>query len=69
MASVIRAGALGACYALSTSPEIVHWIPAYWTDSQIDQVIDVTGAGNSFLGGLCAGLVERLDVRQGRSTG
>jgi len=64
-AVVIRAGAMGACYALSSSPQSVHWIPAYWTESEIDQVVDVTGAGNGFLGGLCAGLDEGKDVRAG----
>jgi sugar/nucleoside kinase (ribokinase family) len=66
-AVVIRAGAMGACYALSSSPQSVHWIPAYWTESEIDQVVDVTGAGNGFLGGLCAGLDEGKDVRDGES--
>jgi sugar/nucleoside kinase (ribokinase family) len=66
-AVVIRAGALGACYALSSSPQSVHWVPAYWTESEIDQVVDVTGAGNGFLGGLCAGLDEGRDVIDGES--
>jgi len=66
-AVVIRAGAMGACYALSSSPQSVHWVPAYWTESQIHQVVDVTGAGNGFLGGLCAGLDEGKDVRDGES--
>jgi hypothetical protein len=34
-------------------------------ESEIDRVVDVTGAGNGFLGGLCAGLDEGLDVRDG----
>jgi len=58
---------MGACYALSSSPHSVHWGPAYWTESEIEQVVDVTGAGNGFLGGLCAGLDEGLDVREGES--
>jgi len=56
---------MGACYASSTSPEKIHWVPAYWTEAQIDQVVDVTGAGNGFLGGLCAALDEDLDMRDG----
>lgn len=67
-AVVIRAGALGACYALSSAPHAVHWVPAYWTSDHADRVVDVTGAGNGFLGGLCAGLDEGLDDRQGEST-
>jgi sugar/nucleoside kinase (ribokinase family) len=66
-AVVIRAGAMGACYALSSSPQSVYWIPAYWTEREIDQVVDVTGAGNGFLGGLCAGLDEGKDIRDGES--
>jgi len=66
-AVVIRAGAMGACYALSSSPKSVHWVPAYWTESEVHQVVDVTGAGNGFLGGLCAGLDEGKDVREGES--
>jgi sugar/nucleoside kinase (ribokinase family) len=66
-AVVIRAGVMGACFALSSSPQTVHWFPAYWSADHIDQVVDVTGAGNGFLGGLCAGLDEGLDVRDGES--
>lgn len=66
-AVVIRAGAMGACYALSTSPQTVHWVPAYWSSDQSDQVVDVTGAGNGFLGGLCAGLDEGMIIRDGES--
>ena len=58
---------MGACYALSTSPHEVRWVPAYWTEAQIDQVVDVTGAGNGFLGGLCAALDEDLDIHDGKS--
>lgn len=67
-AVVIRSGALGACYALSSAPDDVCWVPAYWTSDRADRVVDVTGAGNGFLGGFCAGLDEGMDVRQGEST-
>jgi sugar/nucleoside kinase (ribokinase family) len=63
-AVVIRAGALGACYTLTSTPGEVSWVPAFWGPSDGGKVVDVTGAGNSFLGGLCAGLDEGLDVRQ-----
>lgn len=33
-----------------------QWIDAYWTDIP-EKVVDVTGAGNGFLGGLAAGLL------------
>lgn len=32
------------------------WIPAYFGPDDSDHVVDVTGAGNAFLGGLVAGL-------------
>jgi len=58
---VIRSGELGA-YVKSRGKNGV-WIDAYWTGSQEDarHVVDVTGAGNSFLGGLAAGLTYSED--------
>ncbi|KAL1744386.1 Ribokinase-like protein [Schizophyllum fasciatum] len=53
-AVIIRSGALGA-YVL-TRERGGRWIDAYWQD-QAD-VADVTGGGNSFLGGLGAGLIK-----------
>ncbi|KAG8747917.1 hypothetical protein FRC10_010536 [Ceratobasidium sp. 414] len=55
---VIRCGALGAYGAtLSAGKVIGWWVPAYWTAEDGGVVVDVTGAGNSFLGGLSAGLL------------
>ncbi|KAG0705445.1 Ribokinase-like protein [Suillus ampliporus] len=52
---IIRSGALGA-YVM-TSDRQGRWIDAFWSSAEnIDKVVDVTGAGNSFLGGLAAGL-------------
>ncbi|KAG1863314.1 Ribokinase-like protein [Suillus tomentosus] len=54
---IIRSGALGA-YVM-TSDKKGQWIDAFWSSAEnIDNlmVVDVTGAGNSFLGGLAAGL-------------
>ncbi|KAG2058895.1 Ribokinase-like protein [Suillus hirtellus] len=54
---IIRSGALGA-YVM-TSDKKGRWIDAFWSSAEnIDNlmVVDVTGAGNSFLGGLAAGL-------------
>ncbi|BGP25005.1 pfkB family carbohydrate kinase [Rhodotorula toruloides] len=56
---VIRSGALGA-YALRKGDERGVWVPAYHVyqpGGPGGKVLDVTGAGNSFLGGLMAGLV------------
>lgn len=51
---IIRSGARGAYVA--TREHGGHWIDAYWRSDEEHNVIDVTGAGNSFLGGLAAGL-------------
>ncbi|GAA5959282.1 hypothetical protein JCM21900_003914 [Sporobolomyces salmonicolor] len=56
---VVRSGALGA-YAIRRGEEKGVWVPAYhsYADEEAQKkVVDVTGAGNSFLGGLMAGLV------------
>ncbi|KAI0663092.1 Ribokinase-like protein [Cubamyces menziesii] len=55
-AVVIRSGAMGACVA--QREQALVWVDAYWSGPEsLDKVVDVTGAGNSFLGGLGAGLV------------
>jgi len=51
---IIRSGAMGAYVA--TRAKGGKWVDAFWTDNK-DKVVDVTGAGNSFLGGLAAGLL------------
>ncbi|KAH9844016.1 Ribokinase-like protein [Rhodofomes roseus] len=54
-AVVIRSGALGAYVATRAGGD--DWVPAYWSETEApERVVDVTGAGNSFLGGLGAGL-------------
>ncbi|KAL7282156.1 hypothetical protein ACG7TL_003625 [Trametes sanguinea] len=54
-AVVIRSGAMGACIAQREQP--FSWVDAYWSGpGSSSKVVDVTGAGNSFLGGLGAGL-------------
>jgi sugar/nucleoside kinase (ribokinase family) len=50
----IRSGALGALVAISQ--EKTTWVGAYHTSQQAGKVVDVTGAGNAFLGGFTAGL-------------
>ncbi|GAA5981717.1 hypothetical protein JCM11641_004224 [Rhodosporidiobolus odoratus] len=58
-AVVIRSGPLGA-YAVKKGEENGVWVPAFhsYEDGRVTgKVVDVTGAGNSFLGGLMAGLV------------
>ncbi|KAG2118961.1 Ribokinase-like protein [Suillus discolor] len=54
---IIRSGALGA-YVM-TSDKKGRWVDAFWSSAEdIDNlmVVDVTGAGNSFLGGFAAAL-------------
>ncbi|KZT32126.1 Ribokinase-like protein [Sistotremastrum suecicum HHB10207 ss-3] len=51
---VIRCGAMGAFFEGHDTPG--KWIPAFWDEATTGHVVDVTGAGNGFLGGLAAGL-------------
>ncbi|KAG8830343.1 hypothetical protein FRC17_005029 [Serendipita sp. 399] len=53
-AVVIRSGASGAYVKDSQSKG--KWVDAYYTAIDAGRVVDVTGAGNAFLGGLAAGL-------------
>ena len=57
---VIRSGARGS-YVLNSEPSLGaqegRWVDAYWRPEEAaEKVKSTTGAGNSFLGGLCAGL-------------
>ena len=62
---VVRSGALGAYVA--SRRHTGRWIDAYWEDHS--KVVDVTGAGNTFLGGLAAGLVLCAnDLEEGLSS-
>lgn len=51
---VIRWGKEGCLVA--TESGMVKKVPAYWTEQDQDRVVDVTGGGNAFLGGLVAGM-------------
>lgn len=66
---IIRAAGLGA-YVVARRHGAAHagrWVEAYWREED-GRVIDVTGAGNSFLGGLAAGLsLADGDVYKGQS--
>ena len=66
-AVIVRAGSMGS-YTISDS--WTGWVPAYWTASQQDKVVDPTGGGNAWLGGLMAGLLlSDDDMRIGESSG
>jgi sugar/nucleoside kinase (ribokinase family) len=55
-AIIVRAGRLGS-YTVSSS--WTGWVKPYFSESEDEQgkVVDPTGGGNGFLGGLCAGLL------------
>jgi len=57
---VIRCGPLGA-YVVSRATE-GRWVEAFWGPNDLHRVVDVTGAGNAFLGGLGAGLWFTQDI-------
>ncbi|EUC65397.1 PfkB family carbohydrate kinase [Rhizoctonia solani AG-3 Rhs1AP] len=54
---IVRCGAMGA-YGATLEMGTVKgwWMPAYWRLQEKSEVVDHTGAGNAFLGGLSAGL-------------
>ncbi|BGP40466.1 hypothetical protein JCM10449v2_004428 [Rhodotorula kratochvilovae] len=61
---LIRSGPLGAFALRRGGEESGVWVPAFhsYEDGRATgKVVDVTGAGNSFLGGLMAGLVLHPD--------
>lgn len=46
-------------------PGLDRWIPAYWTkDDAADKVVDPTGGGNTFLGGLAAALARGKSMEE-----
>ena len=51
---IVRAGPMGS-YTLSKA--WTGWVPAYWGEADQCKVVDVTGGGNAWMGGLCAGLL------------
>ena len=53
---IVRAGKRGAV-VYSTDHTTPRWVPAYLSKDP-QRVRDVTGAGNTFCGGLCIGLEE-----------
>jgi sugar/nucleoside kinase (ribokinase family) len=64
-AIIVRAGRLGS-YTIST--EWSGWVPPYFDTHEQGRVVDPTGGGNGFLGGLCAGLLlSDGDMREGTS--
>jgi sugar/nucleoside kinase (ribokinase family) len=60
-AVVVRAGKDG-CLVATKESMTTRWIPAYHQNS--DKVIDPTGGGNAFLGGLTIGLARGATVEE-----
>ncbi|KAK6512931.1 hypothetical protein TWF506_009093 [Arthrobotrys conoides] len=56
---IVRAGKAG-CYIRYCGGK--KWLPAYFDDEHGSRVVDPTGGGNSFIGGLAIGLVRTSDV-------
>lgn len=49
---------------------IVHWVPPYFDPLDpldLARVVDPTGAGNAFMGGVCAALDQKHDLHEGVS--
>jgi sugar/nucleoside kinase (ribokinase family) len=81
LGAVLRCGHLGCCYIHTRSlsladgvadpgPEDVRWVPAFWDKSvpgSEGRVVDPTGAGNAFMGGLGAALHAGHDLHEGAS--
>lgn len=54
---IIRCAEHG-CYVLSTPATVGTWLPPYHGQESAHRVVDPTGAGNAFLGGVAMGLVQ-----------
>lgn len=68
--AVVRSGGDGVCFCSSTGEggEVgeVKWVEAVFGKDEQSRVIDVTGGGNGFLGGMGAGLlISGGDVYEG----
>ncbi|CAN8102973.1 unnamed protein product [Discula destructiva] len=50
-------------------PGLDKWLPAYWTREQAENVIDPTGGGNTFLGGMAVALARGKCMEEAASWG
>lgn len=50
-------------------PGIEKWLPPYFTSDQTESVVDPTGGGNGFLGGMAVGLARGRGVVEASAWG
>jgi sugar/nucleoside kinase (ribokinase family) len=63
---VVRCGKAG-CYAVQRKVSV--WVPAYFGDPESKRVVDPTGGGNAFLGGLGIALATGEDLAHAAISG
>lgn len=49
---------------IEIDPGLDRWIPAYWTKGDAERVVDPTGGGNTFLGGLAVALARGCSMEE-----
>lgn len=54
---------------LDIDPGLDTWLPAYFTPAQADRVVDPTGGGNTFLGGMAVALARGKGTEEAASWG
>ena len=50
-------------------PGLEMWLPPYFTEQEQDKVVDPTGGGNGFLGGLAVGLARGKGLEESAAWG
>ena len=54
---------------VAIDPGVEMWLPAYFTEKEKDHVVDPTGGGNGFLGGLAIGLARGKGLEESAAWG
>ena len=57
------------CEPIPVDPEIERWLPAYFTAKDAKRVVDPTGGGNGFLGGLAVALARGKSLEEAAAWG
>ena len=50
-------------------PGVEMWLPAYFGEEEVDKVVDPTGGGNGFLGGLAVALARGKGLEEAAAWG